>query len=77
MLTAYFNHTRERLLTYIFDIMKLKIPFLLNGESPKYIAKLFSLSIYSKWIKYVNYLKTKNPNYNLIAVILLLFLCSI
>ena len=32
---------------YIFDIMKLKILFLLNRESPKFIAKLISLSIYS------------------------------
>ena len=30
---------------YIFDIMKLKIPFLLNCEFPKYIAKLSPLSI--------------------------------
>ena len=38
--------TPKRLSTYIFDIMKLKILFLLNCESPKYIAKLFSLTIY-------------------------------
>ena len=32
--------------TNIFDTMKLKVLFLLNCESSKYIAKLFSLSIY-------------------------------
>ena len=37
--------THTRLSTYIVDIVKLKILFLLNGESPKYIAKLFSLSM--------------------------------
>ena len=42
-MSSYTSH--ERLSTYIFDIMKLKILFLLNCESPKYIAKLFSLSI--------------------------------
>ena len=37
--------TRERLSTYSFDTMKLKVLFFLNCESSKYIAKLFSLSI--------------------------------
>ena len=37
--------TRERLSTYSFDTMKLKVLFLLNCESSKYIAKLFYLSI--------------------------------
>ena len=32
--------------TYINDTMKFKVIFLLNCESSKYIAKLFSLSIY-------------------------------
>ena len=32
--------------TYIFDTMIVKVLFLLNCESLKYIAKLFSLSIY-------------------------------
>ena len=36
----------ERLSTYIFDTTQLKVIFLLNCESSKYIAKLFSLSIY-------------------------------
>ena len=36
----------ERLSTNIFDTMKLKVLFLLNYESPKYIAKLFSLIIF-------------------------------
>ena len=31
----------------MFDIMRLKDLFLLNCESSKYIAKLFSLSIYT------------------------------
>ena len=30
--------------------MKLKVIFLLNCESSKYIAKLFSLSIYLVWV---------------------------
>ena len=30
----------------MFDTMKLKVLFLLNCESSKYIAKLFSLGIY-------------------------------
>ena len=46
MSTCYFHHTPKRLSTNIFDIMKVKILFLPNSESPKYIAKLFSLSIY-------------------------------
>ena len=41
------HHTRERLSTNIFDIMKLKILFHLNCDSPKYIAKLISLSIFT------------------------------
>ena len=41
MLTGYFHHTRKRLSTYIFDIMKLKILYLLYCEFTKYIAKLF------------------------------------
>ena len=36
------------MLTYIFDTMTLKVIFLLNCESSKYIAKLFSLSIYAR-----------------------------
>ena len=47
MSTCKCHRTRVPLSTYIFDIMKLKILFLLNCESPKYIAKLFSLSIYT------------------------------
>ena len=45
MSIGLFHLTPKRLSTYIFGIMKLKILFLLNCESPKYIAKLFSLSI--------------------------------
>ena len=48
MPTCLFHRILERLSTYIFDTMKLKVLFLLNCESPKYIAKLFSLSIVSK-----------------------------
>ena len=47
MSTCLCHRTRERLSTYIFDTMKLKVIFLLNCESSKYIAKLFSLSILS------------------------------
>ena len=40
--------------TYIFDTMKLKVLFLLNCESPEYIAKLFSLSIlYVLFVYYI------------------------
>ena len=38
------HHTRKRLSANIFDIMKLKILFHLNCDSPKHIAKLISLS---------------------------------
>ena len=37
--------TRERLSRYINDTMNFKVIFVLNCESSKYIAKLFSLSI--------------------------------
>ena len=40
------HRTRKPLSTYIIDIMKLKILLHLNFGSPKYIAKLISLSIY-------------------------------
>ena len=45
MSTGQFDRTPKSLSTYIFDIMKLKILYLLNCESSKYIARLFSLSI--------------------------------
>ena len=45
MWTGYCHHTRKRLSTNIFDIMKLKFLFHLNSDSPKYISKLFSLSV--------------------------------
>ena len=45
MSTCLCHRPRERLSTYIFDTKKLKVLFLLNCESSKYIAKLFSLSI--------------------------------
>ena len=44
MSTGYCHYTRKRLSTNIFDIIKLKILFHLNCDSPKYIAKLFSLN---------------------------------
>ena len=47
----------KHLSTYIFDIMKLKILLLLNCESPKCIASLFSLSIYC-------YLLHQNQNFD-------------
>ena len=34
--------------TYNFDIMELKILFFLNCKSPKYMVKLFALSIFLK-----------------------------
>ena len=37
--------SRERLSTYMFDTLRLKVLFLLNYESLKYIAKFF-LSVY-------------------------------
>ena len=46
MSTCECHRIRERLSTYIFDTMKLKVLFLFNCESSKNIAKLFSLSIY-------------------------------
>ena len=47
--TCKCRRSRERLSTYIFETMKLKVLFLLNCESSKYIAKLFSLSIDSQF----------------------------
>ena len=49
MLTCQCFRTRERLSTYIFDTMRLKVQYRLNCELSKAIAKLFSLSIYAKF----------------------------
>ena len=56
-----------------FDIMKLKIPFLLNCESTKYLAKLFSLSIdlvqwivFNKTLRWLVLLKNNNNRKTLV-----------
>ena len=46
MSTGYCHRTLKRLSTNIFDTMKLKNLFHLGCDSPKYIAKLISLSIF-------------------------------
>ena len=46
MSTGYCHRNGKRLSTNFFDIMKFKILFHLNCDSPKYIAKLISLSMF-------------------------------
>ena len=59
MMTTYCHCTRKDLSTNIFDIMKFKILFQLNCDSPKYIAKLISLSISKENLTETN---TENNN---------------
>ena len=46
MSTGLCHGSRKRLSTYFFDIMKLKILFLLNCESQSILLKLLSLEAY-------------------------------